>query len=238
MADAKDTKARQPDRKPRCGILIELDHVVAQLRALTFDACKEKLKAKGVSASPFQLSRFGPERPLSQFIAEMASSVQGGKAAANKVGDEIRSTVLKRLTDGSARLPHGLKSLVDAAPDQQAAVGGATSLDPETCEQLIRIVGLMNARMEIETYDAEEMGAPSMDVWLRLAQRMATPPSACMAIVSGAASCHAALAAGMHCTVMPDRFTEFQDLGGADFVVASLTDVSAEALFRKMDISR
>ena len=69
----------------------------------------------------------------------------------------------------------------------------------------------------------EEYGScPGANLWLRLAENMMIPPSRCVAIATSAASCKAAIAAKMRSVVIPDKFTAFQDFGGADVVFDTL----------------
>jgi beta-phosphoglucomutase-like phosphatase (HAD superfamily) len=69
---------------------------------------------------------------------------------------------------------------------------------------------------------SQDKHLPSSDSWLKLAKSMKVPASCCVVIASSSRACKAALSAGMRCVALPDKFTSFQDFGGADFVLESL----------------
>jgi len=66
---------------------------------------------------------------------------------------------------------------------------------------------------------------PTPDSWLSLLKAMTVAPRCAVALVDCALACKSALAVGMRCGVVPDRFTNWQDFGGADLVEDTIPDL-------------
>jgi beta-phosphoglucomutase-like phosphatase (HAD superfamily) len=72
---------------------------------------------------------------------------------------------------------------------------------------------------------------PRADAWEGLARAMSILPGRCVALATSGDACKAALAAGMRCVAVPDRFTAFHDFSGADLVAdRGLDDASARRI--------
>lgn len=61
---------------------------------------------------------------------------------------------------------------------------------------------------------------PAPDVYLAAARHLGVAPAACLAIEDSEPGVRAAVAAGMHCVAVPNRWTRHQDFSAADAVLA------------------
>ncbi len=79
---------------------------------------------------------------------------------------------------------------------------------------------------------------PTPDSWLSLLKAMPVGPRCAIALVDGALACKSALAVGMHCCVVPDRFTGWQDFAGADLVEEKISDLKLNDILALLTTAR
>jgi beta-phosphoglucomutase family hydrolase len=82
--------------------------------------------------------------------------------------------------------------------------------------------------------DEIEAGKPNPEVFLRAAQRLGVQPRDCLVIEDARAGVMAAKAAGMKCVAVTNT-SPAERLNGADLVVSSLEEVSADTLRGLLD---
>ena len=89
-------------------------------------------------------------------------------------------------------------------------------------------LGLTEPQVRLFAFKEEEKGSfPRADVWLKAAKSLSKTARFCVAVTSSQVSAKSALSAGMRCVVAPDSFTNHQDFGGADLILDSWEDMSA-----------
>jgi beta-phosphoglucomutase-like phosphatase (HAD superfamily) len=64
---------------------------------------------------------------------------------------------------------------------------------------------------------------------------MSMSPGVCVVIATCSMSSKAAVSSGMRCVVIPDKFTAFQDFGGADYVSDELDEAAIDKAFSLLE---
>lgn len=90
---------------------------------------------------------------------------------------------------------------------------------------MLNSIGLAGRFESIVSGDAVANGKPAPDVFLRAAQRLNVPPSACLALEDAPNGIAAAKAAGMACIAVPNEFTRALFVSAADRILPSLVAV-------------
>jgi beta-phosphoglucomutase-like phosphatase (HAD superfamily) len=118
----------------------------------------------------------------------------------------------------------GLIALLKKAAEKNIKIGLLSFLPPENTNRLMARLAL-NPPPCLYVMKKQADDLPTPDSWLSLLKAMAVFPRCAIALVDSALACKSALAVGMHCCVVPDRFTEWQDFGGADLVAENISEL-------------
>ena len=95
--------------------------------------------------------------------------------------------------------------------------------------------GFDEAGVELLAFACDEGNSRNINMWRKLADAVSVRPTMCVVITTSAESCGEALAAGMRCIVVPDKFTSFQDFGGADLIADSIDDATRREVFSLLE---
>ena len=212
-------------------LLFELENLAVVGRPATFDLLKSILGDRKVELLPAVFSRYCLYSSPAQYIPELLEVLDAKKLSADKVIDDLESGLARFYSSKQAVLCAGLKSLFEQALKADVPVAGLSLLSSDAAEALMAKLGLSD--MDIELFSFEEVGdevCPRADTWMKVAKSMSKESRRCVALVSSAASCKAAMSAGMRCVVVPDDFTVFQDFSGAEMVIDSFEDCDPEKL--------
>ncbi len=172
--------------------------------------------------------------PLIQFV-ETICEAEKKKVSEDKLVSQISEQVKKSMLDKSIKANAGLKRVIKRAVEENIAVGALSSFEEAQAKELLTRIGLKDVGDNILCSNHSDRPHLSADAWLKLAKNMAVSPSACLAITSCKASCRAALTAGMRCVVRPDKYTSFQDFGGADYVIDELNNEVVDMMFALLE---
>jgi beta-phosphoglucomutase len=149
----------------------------------------------------------------------------------NRKEDLYRASVREegvQLLPGAARL---LAAFADAGWPQ--AVG--SSAPPGNVELLLGVTGTRHYFRQIVTGDDVTRGKPDPEVFLTAAAKLRAEPARCVVFEDAVAGVEAAKAGGMRCvavTFVGHHPAEKLKAAGADLVVPSLEEVSAERVAR------
>lgn len=231
MGDGKQTVRDASGKGSRRALLFELEHVAVGGRQIKFDLLKAAFKSARVDLTEALYSRFGLHRSTKDGIAALLKSV-GKTSAPSEVLERYQSGLTEAFSSTSTKADSQCEAIVKSAVAHQVRLGALTSLDAATGDALVRRLGLSELGIAVFTISQEDTRSYSGDHWLHLARRVETPPRRCIAITTQADSCRAALAARMRCIARPDRFTEFQDFSGADFIGDAISASVFEAVLK------
>lgn len=209
-------------------VLLELDMVAIAGRSLLFDAVKKRLSAEDVTVNDKLFIRYCIDLPPQVYAKDLLASAGKTRVADVKVAEEIQTAFRTKLAAEAGVVSAGVRKILDHARTRQHEVGALTTLDGDALATSSQALGITDPAKCILSFHSDSHITPTAHEWLRLTKQMAIRPNACLAIVSSMRSCKAALAAGVRSIVICDRFTAFQDFGGADYVVPTLNDAAVK----------
>ena len=202
-------------------ILIEMENVAFKGRQLFYDVLKEVLDEKGMKLELETFARYCLDAPARQFVSCLLKCTNKPRLSEDKLLSDILDA-LRVAMSGKIKVETAFKELIRIASEKKALIGGVCSLDKGATVRVLAELGLPDMDSRILSCAEEYKSCPGANMWLKLAKNMRILSSQCVVIATSAASCNAALAARMRIVAIPDKFTAFQDFGGADVVFDSL----------------
>jgi beta-phosphoglucomutase-like phosphatase (HAD superfamily) len=133
------------------------------------------------------------------------------------------------LTLRQSTLP-GIERLMVDASRHSIRIGVASNSGYGWVEQGLERLGLRPFVETIVTRDMVLNPKPAPDVYLKAVQTLGADPHYSVALEDSEPGSRAAKAAGLRVVVIPNQFSERQDLSIADLVVPSAEDLSIERL--------
>jgi beta-phosphoglucomutase-like phosphatase (HAD superfamily) len=208
-------------------VLFEMEHIGLQARARFFEATREVVADGGAELARVQYVKHCIGLPPAQFLPRVLKKNQDIEKIM-KLDERIHESVLDALTGGSVAFDQGMLDLVKAAADKGMGAGALSCFEERDAIRIAQCFDLEAAGIRWVGREPDATEVPSTDAWLRLARKVQAPPSLCVALVSSAAACHAALAAGIRTFVLPDPFTTHQDFGGCEAIFEPWTPEAAQ----------
>jgi HAD superfamily hydrolase (TIGR01509 family) len=124
----------------------------------------------------------------------------------------------------------GIRELMLAAANSDIPVGVASNSAFGWVNDGLERLGLRNFVRAIVTRDMVLNPKPAPDVYLKATETLQVSSAFSVALEDSEPGCRAAKAAGMRAVVIPNQFSERQDLSVADLVVPSAKVLSLERL--------
>lgn len=217
-------------------LFFELDNVAVKGRELVYDIVSGILEEKGVDFSRGLFCQYCLYQPIKVFVPEILAKLGRTRLSEDKLVAEIEEAVKLTFVDGNIKLNAGIIDVIDGAIKDGASVGAISTFDEATADRLMEKLGLTEKGAEVLSNGSAHKHVPSSDAWLRLAKKMDVPATCCVAIASSARACKSALSAGMKCVVLTDKFTSFQDFGGADFVLDTIDKDAVASILGLFDL--
>ena len=124
----------------------------------------------------------------------------------------------------------GIRELMLAAVDAGIPIGVASNSGFGWVNDGLERLGLRGFVRAVVTRDMVLNPKPAPDVYLKTAETLQVSPAFSVALEDSEPGCRAAKAAGMRAVVIPNQFSERQDLSAADLVVPSAKPLSLERL--------
>ena len=149
-----------------------------------------------------------------------------------EVGDRLQRRMLDLIRDRGARMP-GLEHALATCEEAGFTLAVASSSTPTLIAATLAALGV--ADRFATTCSAVEVarGKPAPEVFLLAAERLGVPPTSCLVLEDSVAGVAAARAAGMRVIAVPTReVADAAGFGGADLVLGSLEELSAEHVNR------
>lgn len=235
-------KNKKPQSEPevsedisRKALLFELDNVALKGRELVFDVLSGILEEKGVKLSFGMFCQQCLYPPVKNYIPGILSSAGKNRLSSDKLASEVDDAVMMMFVDGNNKVPEEFTGLLDSAIKAGAVLGAFSVFSEDNTAKIIDKTALKAKDVFVHCDSRDGKDLPSSDTWLKLAKKMKVPPSCCVVVASSARSCKAALSAGMRCIVLADKFTSFQDFGGADWVTRAVDKDTVERVLGLLD---
>jgi beta-phosphoglucomutase-like phosphatase (HAD superfamily) len=219
---SNDTNAETEDavEQPRA-LFFELENVAFSGHDIEFNALKEALKKKKISLSIPQYSRFCLARSPVFYLPGLLESCGKDGDSGGKIAADVTSKMASALI--GATPSEALKEALKSALANGVKLGAVSGMEPATAKKLIEKLGLSETDVVLHAGDGgAESSNMSPEAWSHRARALKISPRACVVIGSHAGFCRSAVAAQMRCVAVTDLYTNFQDFGGADYVLEEL----------------
>jgi len=227
---AADGKDELQEKEPPRAMLFELETVALPGRSVFFDVTKDALAAKEVKLTPPLFARYCLEAVGDAFPANILAEYGKSRVSDAKLIEEIDAAAVEKLTAGSlAPAPAFLEAVRELA-ERDVRLGALGLYDTKAAEELLEKSGLGEYGVRVVALHGGIRHAFTLDSWIEGARALGVGQTLCVAVASTARSSTSALAAGMSCVAVPDTFTDYQDLGGVDYVAPDGFDADAAAV--------
>ncbi len=224
----KTEKAKSGGTGPCRGCIIEVDMVALGGIGKIYEICKRHLGEMNVAYDVGLFGRYQLGAYLEAGLNRLLQSL--GRGGAPELARGVRDDYLKALAEHALAPNAPVVELVNTLSAKQVKVGLLTRMEEtQAGEVLAPMLAQANVSLLCETQHALVGGFP-WDVWRRNVAKMHMEEKLCVALVAGAASCKAALAAGLPTVVATDDLTMHQDFCGARHVADQLDDDVAQAV--------
>jgi len=228
-AGSEKTKENAP--RSRYAILLEIENTALKGRQLFQGVLKKTLGEKGVELDLSTFSRYCLDVPTGDSLPRILKAASKTRLSEEKLLAEITESLKTALCSNNVKVEPGFKELVKAAGERNVLVGGLSTLDQEATLKVFKSVGLSETTSNVIPNYQADMTCQRGNPWLKLAKKMSLSTSHCLAITTSSTSTKAAISARMRCIAIPDKFTVFQDFGGADLVLNALDGAALKAIF-------
>jgi HAD superfamily hydrolase (TIGR01509 family) len=129
----------------------------------------------------------------------------------------------------------GIKELIEAAKQSGLPVGVASNSEQAWVEGGLKRLGLRSYVDVIVTRDMVLNPKPAPDVYLKAVETLHVSPSRGVALEDSEPGYRAAKRAGLKTVVIPNQFSERQDLSDADLIVRSALELDLDRLARLVE---
>jgi HAD superfamily hydrolase (TIGR01509 family) len=129
-----------------------------------------------------------------------------------------------------ANILPGIEALMRGAKERQLRVGVASNSGNGWVEGGLQRLGLRGYVDAVVTRDMVINPKPAPDIYLKTVQTLFVEPHFAVALEDSEPGCRAAKQAGLKAVVIPNRFSERQDLTVADLVVQSAEELDLDRL--------
>ncbi len=212
------------------------------IRALIFDFDGLMVDTESVALASWQeiFAEHGARMPFDHW-----ASLLGGSTAAfdpcaaleTQIGFSVdrdaiwaRRRVRKHTLGHEQPLLPGVRDYVNRARELSLDLAVASSSDRAWVAGHLDRLDLLDRFDHVVTSDDVERVKPAPDLYLKALSKLGVAPDEAFALEDSANGTRAAQAAGLFCVVVPNAVTERLPLDHADLRLASLTDLSLDAL--------
>jgi beta-phosphoglucomutase-like phosphatase (HAD superfamily) len=237
VAEKKQPTAKKRETSEPMAILFELENVAVKGHGIAYETLRDVLGKKSATLTPALFCRHCLYRAPKDYVAAVLKATGKERLSADKLAEEIGAAFVAAFSDPKLKLATDLKKLLKSAAERNFVVGALSCLDKTVAQTLAANVGLTD--MGVTTLQALNNDAwhPGVEAWLKLAKTAGAHPFRCVAIVSSALSCRAALSARMKCIAQPNSLTAFEDFGGADYLVDSLDEIAIDRIAQLLEFA-
>lgn len=228
VSTATQRSAPKTESTTTHALLFELDTVIMHGRDVLYDATRKAFSNTDLTIDEKLFTLHCLDASPRHYVRELLARSPKSKASDTKMAEDILQAYSKAVAGATDSIPAPLRKVIDHARSLNFEVAGLSTFGGDTLATLAARVGINDPARHTLTFHSDTHLSPTAHEWLRLTKQIGIRPNACVAIVGSLRSCRAALVAGVHPVVLTDRFTAFQDYGGADYVAGTLTDAAAK----------
>ncbi|AHV97278.1 HAD family hydrolase [Paenibacillus sabinae] len=150
--------------------------------------------------------------------------------------EEFRKAVQQRHSElmEAEEMRLGIKHYLDSAKAAGLKIGLATSSSTAWVEKYLKQLGLREYFDCIRTADHVKNVKPDPELYLQALDCLGVKPDEAIAIEDSPNGSKAALAAGMHCIISPNKITSLLDFDPSLYRVACFTDLDFDHLTTRL----
>ena len=218
-----ETQETQAEEAAVPAFLFEFDHLVAGIREASYDVLQsifDDVDLTQVHYSKYCLSQ-GPHKTID--LLQTGLGVKKGQP--KKVSEELVSGIKMHLDSGAVQVTDEFRNVVVQARERDMRVMGVTAIPPQARDALAERLDLSGLGIELIEYSRDLDPYPKADAWLRLTKELNIPATQSICLTTSAQACRSSITADIPTLAVPDRFTSFQDFGGAMAVLDSLPEI-------------
>jgi len=204
--------------------LFEFDHLVAGIRGASYEVLQsifDDVDLTQIHYSKYCLAE-GPHKTID--LLQTGLGVKKGQP--KKVSEELVSGIKMHLDSGAVQVSDEFRDVVVQAREREMRVIGVTAIPPQARDALAERLDLSGLGIDLVEYSRDLDPYPKADAWLRLTKELNIPSTQSIALTTSAQACKSAITADIPTISVPDRFTSFQDFGGAMAVLDSLPEIT------------
>jgi len=203
--------------------IFDLDGVIVDSEPLHYLSEKEMLSKRGVNLRSSDVKDIVGRTEMEgmQYLKDRFRL----KDSAEQLYEE-KQRIYKRMLRNAVKPRPGLFKLLNDLGDKGMTLAIASSAPRENVDIVLNALGIEDKFRAVVSGDDVERGKPSPDIFLLAAERIGIEPKNCLVIEDAQNGVEAAKHAGMTCIVVPNQFTQDQDLSRADVVVQSLEEIN------------
>lgn len=217
---------------PKKAVLFELDNISIDGQDVIYGVLNRIMGSKGITFSHAMYVRYCLDVAAKKYVPAILAACDKKRVLEDKLVAEIEQAVKKAVLEKNHKARPFFGKLLDFVQAENMEIGAVSGFDMATCLQLVEKLGISLDEKRIVSYYGRGLGAPGAEVWLKLAKTLAIPGGRCIAVASGGLSCRGVMATGMNCVVVPNRFSDFQDFSGVDYVVRESDDVAIKDMLK------
>lgn len=227
---AKKSGKQDEGQQTEKTLLFELEHIALEGREALFEVVKNSMESRDVDFNVPAFSRYCVEDVPKHFVPRLLEAFDMGNRSEDKMLKEIEEGMNKFWQGGEFRERPGFSDLLAKTKDSGFRHVAVTSLPEKTAEEVLSGLDLDKEDMEIHSFSGEEKGVAGTDILMQAAMDRKIDLNLSLGLVTSSQACKAGMTADIYCIVVPDRFTEFQDFGGAAMIVDQPSDIDVDEL--------
>ena len=188
----------------RYGVVFDLDGLMVDSESLAFWAWDRILAEHGhaLDEPTFAQTLGRPINETARFFCRQFKL----PLAAHEAAAERRRLLLDALDDRLAPMP-GLLGLLDELKARRLSLGVGSSAGEIYVHRVLEAMGLAERFDVVVTGDQVARGKPDSEIFLLTSRLLGVPPELSLALEDSPAGAQAAVAAGMTCVAVPNRWT-------------------------------
>jgi putative hydrolase of the HAD superfamily len=216
-------------------IIFDFDGVILDTETPWYYAYKEVFREEGVDL-PLELWAKGIGASFEhEPIYEHYAAVTGKEADVADIRRRAHEKYMKKV-DELIVLP-GVEAYFADARRLGLKIGLSSSSDRAWVEGFLNKYGLLGHFDAISVFEDVERAKPAPDLYLRTMRLLGVEGREAVAIEDSLNGLNAALAAGMHCVVVPNPVTGGLPFAGESLRIPSLADMPLETLIHRLEES-
>jgi HAD superfamily hydrolase (TIGR01509 family) len=208
-------------------VIFDRDGVIIDSEAINIESAVKTFEEFGVKLTPEEQDRFVGMHPA-DYVDDFARKYDFLTSLFIEKQDARYHALLETVP-----LIDSAIQLVKRLHREKMPLALTTSSERPSTLRVIKRAGLDGVFQAIVAFEDYTHRKPNPEPYLVTAERLALPPTECLAIEDTQAGVKSAKNAGMVCIAIPHRYSKDQDFSRADLIVASAADISPD-LFKNM----